>query len=79
LPDPQFVAWRAKSSVPAQTTRRVDFRRAVRLISGVGGIVADKLIKVDLREPLDLFDLKTEQPAKFNRTDEEPRVFGEKM
>ena len=39
-----------------------------------------KLVERGLvREPLDLFELKTEQLAKLNLgTDEEPRVFGEK-
>jgi DNA ligase (NAD+) len=42
--------------------------------------VADKLVERGLvREPLDLFELKTEHLAKLNLgTDEEPRVFGEK-
>ena len=42
--------------------------------------MADKLVERGLvREPLDLFELKTEQLAKLNLgTDEEPRVFGEK-
>jgi len=42
--------------------------------------VADKLVERGLvREPLDLFELKTEQLGKLNLgTDEEPRVFGEK-
>jgi len=81
--DPQFVAWRCENlQCPAQTTRRVEFLavRSALDIESVGGIVADKLVESGLvREPLDLFELKTEQLAKLNLgTDEEPRVFGEK-
>jgi DNA ligase (NAD+) len=81
--DPQFVAWRCENlQCPAQTTRRVEFfaARSALDIKSVGGIVADKLVERGLvREPLDLFELKTEQLAKLNLgTDEEPRVFGEK-
>ncbi len=81
--DPQFVAWRCENlRCPAQTTRRVEFfaARSALDIESVGGIVADKLVEGGLiREPLDLFKLKTEQLAKLNLgTDEAPRVFGEK-
>ncbi len=81
--DPQFVAWRCENlRCPAQTTRRVEFfaARSALDIESVGGIVADKLVEGGLiREPLDLFELKTEQLAKLNLgTDEAPRVFGEK-
>jgi DNA ligase (NAD+) len=81
--DPQFLAWRCENlQCPAQTTRRVEFfaARSALDIESVGGIVADKLVERGLvREPLDLFALKTEQLAKLNLgTDEEPRVFGEK-
>ena len=81
--DPQFVAWRCENlQCPAQTTRRVEFfaARSALDIESVGGIVADKLVERGLvREPLDLFALKTEQLAKLNLgTDEEPRIFGEK-
>jgi DNA ligase (NAD+) len=81
--DPQFVAWRCENlHCPAQTTRRVEFfgARSALDIESVGGIVADKLVERGLvREPLDLFELRTEQLAKLNLgTDEEPRVFGEK-
>ena len=81
--DPQFVAWRCENlHCPAQTTRRVEFfaARGALDIESVGGIVADKLVERGLvREPLDLFELKTEQLAKLNLgTDEAPRVFGEK-
>src|SRR6266542_488700 len=81
--DPQFVAWRCENlQCPAQTTRRVEFfaARSALDIESVGGIVADKMVESGLvREPLDLFELKTEQLATLNLgTDEEPRVFGEK-
>src|SRR5947207_11186225 len=81
--DPQFVAWRCENlQCPAQTTRRVEFfaARSALDIESVGGIVADKLIERGLvREPLDLFELKTEQLAKLNLGSEEaPRIFGEK-
>src|SRR5213078_4278850 len=81
--DPQFVAWRCENiQCPAQTTRRVEFlaARTALDIESVGGIVADKLVERGLvREPLDLFELKTEQLAKLNLgTEDAPRVFGEK-
>jgi DNA ligase (NAD+) len=81
--DLQFVAWRCENlHCPAQTTRRVEFfgARSALDIESVGGIVADKLVERGLvREPLGLFELRTEQLAKLNLgTDEEPRVFGEK-
>ena len=81
--DPQFVAWRCENlQCPAQTTRRVEFfaARGALDIESVGGIVADKLVERGLvREPLDLFELGTEQLAKLNLgTEEAPRVFGEK-
>ena len=81
--DPEFVAWRCENlHCPAQTTRRVEFfaARGALDIESVGGIVADKLVERGLlREPLDLFELKTEQLAKLNvGTQEAPRVFGEK-
>jgi DNA ligase (NAD+) len=81
--DPQFVAWRCENlQCPAQTTRRVEFfaARSALDIESVGGIVADKLVERGLvREPLDLFELKTGQLAKLNLGAEEaPRIFGEK-
>ena len=81
--DPQFVAWRCENiACPAQTTRRLEFLtgRGALDIESVGGIVADKLVERGLvRQPLDLFELKTEQLAKLNLgTEEAPRVFGEK-
>ncbi len=81
--DPEFVAWRCENLLcPAQTTRRIEFfaARGALDIESVGGIVADKVVERGLvREPLDLFELTTEQLAKLNLgTDDSPRVFGEK-
>jgi DNA ligase (NAD+) len=81
--DPQFVAWRCENiQCPAQTTRRVEFfaARGALDIESIGGVVADKLVERGLvREPLDLFDLKTEPLATLNLgTEEVPRVFGQK-
>src|ERR1700719_900248 len=81
--DPEFVAWRCENlRCPAQATRRIEFfaARGALDIESVGGIVADKLVERGLvREPLDLFELKTDQLAKLNLgTEENPRVFGEK-
>src|SRR5436190_2841397 len=81
--DPQFVAWRCENmQCPAQTTRRVEFfaARSALDIESIGGIVADKLVERGLiREPIDLFELKTEQLATLNLgTEEAPRIFGEK-
>ncbi|HEY6154228.1 MAG TPA: NAD-dependent DNA ligase LigA [Candidatus Udaeobacter sp.] len=81
--DPEFVAWRCENLYcPAQTTRRVEFfaARGALDIESIGGIVADKLVERGLlREPLDLFSLKTEQLANLNLgTEEAPRVFGDK-
>src|SRR5881275_1815370 len=81
--DPQFVAWRCENILcPAQTTRRVEFfaARSALDIESIGGIVADKLVERGLvREPIDLFELKTEQLATLNLgTEEAPRVFGQK-
>jgi DNA ligase (NAD+) len=80
---PEFVAWRCENlQCPAQTTRRVEFfaARGALDIESVGGIVADKLVEGGIvREPLDLFELKTEQLAELNLgTEEAPRIFGEK-
>ena len=62
--------------------RRLEYfaQRKALDIEGLGGIVAEKLIERGLaQEPLDLFDLTTEQLAKLNLgTEDEPRVFGEK-
>ena len=81
--DPQFVAWRCENlHCPAQTTRRVEFfaARGALDIESIGGIVADKLVERRLvRDPLGLFDLKTEELARLNLgTEEAPRVFGQK-
>jgi len=81
--DPQFVAWRCENlQCPAQATRRVEFlaARGALDIESVGGIVADKLVERGLvREPLDLFELKTDQLAKLNLgTEEFARIFGDK-
>jgi DNA ligase (NAD+) len=81
--NPEFVAWRCENLYcPAQTTRRVEFfaARGALDIESIGGIVADKLVERGLlREPLDLFSLKTEQLANLNLgTEEAPRVFGDK-
>jgi DNA ligase (NAD+) len=81
--DPKFVAWRCENlQCPAQTTRRLEFfaARGALDIESIGGTVADKLVERGLaHEPLDLFELKTDQLAKLNLgTDEAPRVFGEK-
>src|SRR5438105_54608 len=81
--DLEFVAWRCENlQCPAQTTRRVEFfaARSALDIESIGGIVADKLVERGfIREPMDLFDLKTEQLATLNLgTEEAPRVFGQK-
>src|ERR1700716_1226211 len=81
--DPEFVAWRCENlRCPAQATRRLEFfaARGALDVEGVGGIVADKLVERGLvRDPLDLFALKTDQLATLNLgTDEAPRIFGEK-
>jgi DNA ligase (NAD+) len=81
--DPQFVAWRCENlQCPAQTTRHVEFfaARGALDIESIGGVVADKLVERGvIREPLDLFELKTDQLAKLNLGSEEaPRIFGEK-
>ena len=81
--DPEFVAWRCENLLcPAQATRRLEFfaARGALDIESVGGVVADKLVERGIvRDPLDLFELKTDELAKLNLgTDESPRVFGEK-
>jgi DNA ligase (NAD+) len=81
--DPEFVAWRCENiQCPAQTTRHVEFfaARGALDIESIGGIVADKLVEHGLvRDPLDLFEVKTDQLATLNLgTDEAPRIFGEK-
>jgi DNA ligase (NAD+) len=81
--DPEFVVWRCENiACPAQTTRRLEFfsARGALDIEGVGGIVADKLVERGLvNEPLDLFELNSEQLATLNLGSEDaPRVFGAK-
>jgi len=82
--DPEFSVWRCQNiaGCPAQSVRRVEFmaqRRALD-IEGIGGVVSEKVIERGLvKEPLDLFELTTDQLAKLNLgTQDEPRIFGEK-
>ena len=82
--DPEFVAWRCENvaGCPAQSARRLEYfaRRTALDITGIGGVVADRLIERGLaREPLDLFALDEGKLAALNLgTEEEPRVFGPK-
>ncbi len=81
--DPNFAVWVCENvNCPAQLTRRLEYfaKRGALDIDGLGGIVADKLVERGIvRDPLDLFELKTETLATLNLgTDEEPRIFGEK-
>ena len=80
----RVLVWRCQNiaGCPAQSVRRVEFmvqRRALD-IEGIGGVVAEKVVERGLvKEPLDLFDLTTDQLAKLNLgTKDEPRIFGEK-
>ncbi len=79
----QGVAWKCQNyDCRAQRTGRLGFfcsRRAL-AIDGVGGVVAAKLVELDLvRDPPDLYDVPLETLATLNLgTAEEPRVFGEK-
>jgi len=82
--DPEFSVWRCLNvaGCPAQSVRRIEFmaqRRALD-IEGLGGVVSEKVIDRGLvKEPLDLFELTTDQLAKLNLgTKDEPRIFGEK-
>ena len=80
---PGEVAWRCENiNCPAQKTRRLEFftQRAALDIESIGGIVADKLVDSGLvDEPLDLFELTTDQLASLNLgSEDEPRVFGSK-
>ncbi len=78
------VAWRCRNvaDCPAQLTRRLEYFAARKAldIESLGGIVAEKLVERGLvREPLDVFDLTSDQLATLNiGTDGEPRIFGEK-
>ncbi len=78
-----FVAWRCGNfACPAQAVSRIRqfaSRKALD-IDGVGGIVAEALVRhAHCRTPLDLFDLDEEPLAALNLgSEEEPRRFGEK-
>jgi len=66
---------------PAQTTRPrgIFAARGALDIESVGGIVADKLVERGLvREALDLFELRRTACQIKSRTEEAPRLFGEK-
>jgi DNA ligase (NAD+) len=79
----QGVAWKCQNyDCRAQRAGRLGFfcsRRAL-AIDGVGGVVAAKLVELDLvKDPPDLYDVSLETLATLNLgTAEEPRVFGEK-
>lgn len=76
------AAWRCQNiaGCPAQLTRRLEYLAARKAldIESLGGIVAEKLVERGLvKEPLDLFDLTTDQLAALNLgTAEAPRVLG---
>lgn len=78
-----FVAWRCTNfQCPAQAVTRISHfssRKALD-IEGVGGTVADALVRRNLcTTPLDLFDLSADALADLNLgTDESPRRFGTK-
>ena len=77
------VAWKCQNyDCRAQRAGRLGFfcsRRAL-AIDGVGGVVAARLVELDLvRDPPDLYDVAVETLAALNLgTPEEPRVLGEK-
>jgi DNA ligase (NAD+) len=79
----QGVAWKCQNyDCRAQRAGRLGFfcsRRAL-AIDGVGGVVAGKLVELDLvKDPPELYDVPLETLATLNLgTAEEPRVFGEK-
>ncbi len=79
----QGVAWKCQNyDCRAQRAGRLGFfcsRRAL-AIDGVGGVVAARLVELDLvRDPPDLYDVPLETLATLNLgTADEPRVFGEK-
>ncbi len=79
----QGVAWKCQNyDCRAQRAGRLGFfcsRRAL-AIDGVGGVVAAKLVDLDLvQDPPDLYDVPLETLATLNLgTADEPRVFGEK-
>lgn len=76
------VAWKCQNyDCQAQRAGRLGFfcsRRAL-AIDGVGGVVAGRLVELDLvRDPPDLYDLKEETLATLNLgTEEKKRVLGE--
>ncbi|HEY5552526.1 MAG TPA: NAD-dependent DNA ligase LigA [Opitutaceae bacterium] len=77
------VAWRCTNyDCKAQRAGRLGFfcSRGALAIDGVGGVVATRLVELDLvRDPPDLYDISLETLATLNLgTEEEPRVFGEK-
>jgi DNA ligase (NAD+) len=79
----QGVAWKCQNyDCRAQRAGRLGFfcsRRAL-AIDGVGGVVAAKLVELELvKDPPELYDIPVETLATLNLgTAEEPRVFGEK-
>jgi DNA ligase (NAD+) len=79
----QGVAWKCQNyDCRAQRTGRLGFfcsRRAL-AIDGIGGVVAAKLVELDLvQDPPDLYDVPLETLATLNLGSvAEPRVFGEK-
>jgi DNA ligase (NAD+) len=79
----QGVAWKCQNyDCRAQRAGRLGFfcsRRAL-AIDGVGGVVAAKLVELELvKDPPELYDVPLETFATLNLgTAEEPRVFGEK-
>jgi len=78
-----FVAWRCTNfQCPAQAVTRISHfatRKALD-IDGLGGIVAEALVRHDhCKTPLDLFHLTEDTLANLNLgTEENPRRFGEK-
>jgi DNA ligase (NAD+) len=77
------VAWRCQNyDCKAQRAGRLGFfcSRGALAIDGVGGVVALKLVDLELvRDPPDLYEIAVETLATLNLgTEEEPRVFGEK-
>jgi DNA ligase (NAD+) len=79
----QGVAWKCQNyDCSAQRAGRLGFfcsRRAL-AIDGVGGVVAAKLVELELvKDPPELYDLSLETFATLNLgTADEPRTFGEK-
>jgi DNA ligase (NAD+) len=78
------AAWRCDNiaGCPAQRARSIAFftQRSALDITGVGGVVAEKLAESGLvKDAVDLFDLESGQLASLNLgTKEAPRLFGEK-